>query len=232
MSDKLRAVRVGDRFGRWRVLYATKDSRGRARWLCQCDCLAIKEIAQGSLRSGVSKSCGCFNTECVSVRRRVHGESHRTKEWRAWKDMILRCYNPKNVGYKNYGGRGITVCKEWRKSYSAFLEAVGRAPSPMHTIDRTDNNRGYAPGNVQWITQREQRFNTRRNRILTFRGLSLPLTEWANQTGKPISTISYRLIRGWSVEDALTVPRMSAEESCRKGYAMRWGERKHGASGQ
>jgi hypothetical protein len=100
------------------------------------------------------------------VRHYVHGEAagNGTKEYRAWRAMIYRCYYPNNGKWEHYGGRGITVCTRWRKSYPTFLRDVGRAPSPQHSLDRKDNDGDYKPSNVRWATKKEQAQNRRKRR--------------------------------------------------------------------
>lgn len=86
---------------------------------------------------------------------------HDMPEYHSWAHMIQRCTNPKNKAWKNYGGRGITVCDAWRKAFAAFFAYVGCKPSPEHSIERIDNDRGYEPGNVKWATRSEQSLNRR-----------------------------------------------------------------------
>jgi hypothetical protein len=131
----------------------------------------------------------------------------KTKEYYTWGCLKSRCLNPNDRSYHRYGGRGITVHADWIKSFDAFLEHVGPAPTPKHTIDRIDNARGYEPGNVRWATQTEQQRNRSSNRVLTLNGVSRLLVEWAEDLGVSGAVISERLKNGWSLERALTQPK-------------------------
>lgn len=136
----------------------------------------------------------------------IHGcaaRDHRTPEHWAWTQMRARCRNPKCPSYKNYGGRGISVCPRW-DSFAHFLVGIGPRPSDKHSLDRIDNDGDYEPGNVRWATRWEQQRNMRTNVLLTARGETLVLFEWARRLDVEPSTIQARLKRGWPVEDAVT----------------------------
>jgi len=120
--------------------------------------------------------------------------------------MLQRCLNQKSAHFSDYGGRGITVCEEWRTNFVAFFSHIGKRPSPRHSLDRIDNNGHYEPGNVKWSTQKEQCQNLRRNRIITHNGTTACLTEWSRITGIRPTTISGRINGGWSEGDAVSIP--------------------------
>ncbi len=128
-------------------------------------------------------------------------------EYNTWEGIKQRCHNPNEKRYAEYGGRGITVCVRWRESFEAFLADVGSRPSPEHSLDRLDNDRGYEPGNVRWATRSQQQRNRRTtNHRLTFRGETRCVTEWAEILGISERTLRARAVRGWSAERALTTP--------------------------
>jgi len=119
--------------------------------------------------------------------------------------MLQRCTNPKCPDYHRYGGRGINVCRRWRK-FENFLRDMGEPPSDRHQIDRINNDMGYRSSNCRWVTRRTNGRNTRRNRLLTHKGRSQRLAAWAKETGINVGTIHSRLKAGWPVERALTKP--------------------------
>lgn len=149
------------------------------------------------------------NLNCPPNRRNYrHGayvNGKRTPEYMIWGTMIQRCENPKNKKYAEYGGRGISVCSRWRKSFADFLADMGERPSSDYQLDRYPNNDGnYEPGNCRWASRQQNTQNTRRNRLLTLNGESLALSEWSRRTGLHLDCLRYRLEHGWSVERALT----------------------------
>lgn len=126
---------------------------------------------------------------------------------RTWANMIQRCTNPNNTSYHRYGGRGIKVCKRWR-NFLLFIEDVGVKPTPNHTLERKNNDKGYCPENVRWATFKEQHSNREDSRFLTLGSKCLSLPEWSALTGLPQHCIRSRLKRGWSEIEALCIPKM------------------------
>lgn len=132
-----------------------------------------------------------------------HGK-YRTPEFAVWQTMLRRCYESNHMNFKYYGARGIGVCYEWRNSFAAFLHDVGERPSPKHELDRINNDGDYEPGNVRWITHREQCQNRRTTRIYEYQGQRHCIKEWAALVGMKTGTVQWRLNHGWSIEDALS----------------------------
>lgn len=130
----------------------------------------------------------------------------KTRTYIAWRNMISRCTNPKYAQFSDYGGRGITVCSRWRSSFGCFLEDMGIC-APGLSLDRYPNNNGnYEPGNCRWATRNEQAQNTRTSFLITFNGQTKALSEWSRTVGIRADTIRYRIVSGWSVDHALTLP--------------------------
>lgn len=129
-------------------------------------------------------------------------DTHRA-ERAAWRGMLYRCFDQDSAAYRNYGGRGITVCPEWMGSFDAFLSHVGPKPSPEHSLDRIDVNGDYAPGNVRWATRLEQRRNRRDSRLTTIGGRSMALVDWSRESGVPFSTLYNRIRKGIPPEVAI-----------------------------
>lgn len=119
--------------------------------------------------------------------------------------MKNRATNRNDPHWKWYGGRGIKVCKAWLNSFDAFLADMGECPEGL-TLERIDNNGNYEPGNCKWATQKEQTRNQRRSRILTLGPRTQCLASWAEEAGIGESVIRGRLSRGWTIEQALTIP--------------------------
>jgi hypothetical protein len=135
-----------------------------------------------------------------------------------WKGLKSRCYTPGSDHYQNYGGRGIRVCERWLNSFSDFVSDLGAKPSPVHTLEREDNNGNYEPSNVVWATRKQQMRNTRRNKWLTYNDKTMVLEDWAKFIGISVTGLYGRIYKDyWSIEKALSTPLLSRSEYARRG---------------
>lgn len=199
----------GMRFGRLLALqFAGRNERGHILWKCACDCGNEVLKCGQALRNGSTRSCGCFQRQLAFDRHRIHGEAG-SPEHMVWVSMIQRCINPSHRYWHLYGGRGITVCKQWRgpMGFQTFLRDMGHRPSQSHSIDRfPDNNGPYSPENCRWATRIEQARNRSTNCLITFRGHTLTIQEWSERSGIHKSVIQWRFRHGWSPQRTLTTP--------------------------
>jgi len=145
---------------------------------------------------------------CTKLKKR----NKNNPEWKAnyiWLSMRARCFNQNRKDYKNYGGRGITVCDRWlgKNGFQNFLEDMGLPPKGT-TLDRIENSENYCKENCRWATRKQQNRNKRNNRYLEYNGKRMMLCEWADYLGVKGRLLSVRLNRGWSVEKTLSTPKM------------------------
>lgn len=188
-------------FGHWSVVSRAENAiNGRTRWLCRCRCGRMEIVQSAHLVHGVSKSCGCARPRGEDHPRYKHGLGHGGGVYKIWCSMIQRCENPNTRSFKDYGARGIAVCVKWRKSFTAFAEDMGPRPSPIHTIERVNSSLGYEPDNCRWATPKEQGRNTRRNRIVEYRGRAMSLAEAAELSGVNYWTARWRVDNGRNVD--------------------------------
>lgn len=153
---------TGRRFGRLvAIRQVGSTEQGNAIWLCKCDCGKETEVRSVILRNGVTKSCGCYRSEYQREQQTKHGKS-TTRMARIWYNMKERCLNRNNTSFANYGGRGITVCKEWLADFDNFYRwAICNGYRDDLTIDRINVNGNYEPNNCRWIPKGEQSRNRR-----------------------------------------------------------------------
>lgn len=173
------------------------NKNGDATWLCKCACGELVNVTTDKLNRG-QKGC----RKCSVYR--THGKSG-IREYKIWNGMTQRATNPNDPNYEYYSGRGIGVCERWLK-FENFFEDMGYAPSSKHTLERMENDKGYYKENCKWATMKEQSKNKRNNKVIEYNGDRKCLVDWCDVYGLEKKTLSSRLIKGWSVEAALTTP--------------------------
>lgn len=200
---------TGMRFGYLTVLSRAQNSpTGEAMWNCKCDCGSIVTVGGYSLRNGNTKSCGCLQKEIIVSRNKTHGKSN-SRLYRTYMHMKERCFSKSDKRYKEYGGRGITICDEWsgKSGFENFYKwSMENGYADNLTIDRIDVNGNYEPSNCRWTNMRVQQNNRRNNHTLEYNGETKTLSQWSEITGIKSITILNRLRLGWSVEKALSEP--------------------------
>lgn len=195
---------TGKRFGKLTALYRTRKKCGVSAWVCRCDCGKEKVVRTSLLVNGTAQNCGCEPYK-------KHGLID-TRLYGVWTGMKRRCYEISDKYYKHYGGRGITVCDEWRNDFKSFYDWAmdngydENAPKGKCTLDRINTNGNYEPSNCRWVDLTIQNRNKRNNRMLTFNGETLPMSVWAEKVNISEALLCGRLSNGWSVEKALTLP--------------------------
>lgn len=197
---------TGKRFERLIVLKYLGHSntkRRRPQWSCQCDCGEIITTTSNILQAGHCRSCGCLTREINQKKGTTHGMCY-SREYRSYWAAKIRCFSKNCPEYSSYGGSGISMCDRWRDSFEAFYGDMGPMPPDKRSLDRFPNQTGnYEPGNCRWADNTEQSQNTRKNKVYTYLGQSLCLSEWARRFEISRATINGRLLRGWSFEEAI-----------------------------
>ena len=197
---------TGKKFDRLTVLRRGPDKKTKNGskihyWECVCDCGEVVYVQHYNLTEGSVRSCGCLSRD---VHSRQNGLS-TSRLYNVWAGIKKRCFSETYYAYKNYGGRGITMCDEWKNSFLSFYEwAVSNGYEYGLSIDRIDNDGNYEPSNCRWATRKTQDNNKRQNHFVEHNGESLSLAMWQERTGIRQETIRRRLKMGWSAEKALT----------------------------
>lgn len=187
---------ANQRFGRLVAIeYSHSDAKQRI-WKCKCDCGKTHLVGAYELRSGRIRSCRCIKT--------IHGLA-RSSTYKSWSGMRTRCEDVNYRDYPLYGGRGIKICRRWQK-FINFLADMGVKPTPKHTLDRINNDKGYSKENCRWATWTEQQRNRRNNSRFAYQGKTQLIMEWAKEYGLGRCTLEARLKRGWDFHKALTTP--------------------------
>lgn len=207
--SKSTPLKSGQKFGRLTIIslhhisnkFDGKRKRVRYYYLCKCECGKEKVILKDNL-GRLTNSCGCISKQLAKKRLLKHGLCN-TRLYDIWESMKQRCFYENSISYRNYGGRGITVCDEWKQSFIAFYKwATSNGYQENLTIDRINLDGDYEPTNCRFITMKEQGRNKRNNRVIEYRGESHCISEWAEKMKIKKTTLYQRLKNGWDVEKA------------------------------
>lgn len=185
----------GKKFGKLTVCDRKRNKHGIMGWRCECEC-GGEIIANGTdLVVGRITSCKC--TQHKEKPEFSDVPAKYMPEYISWCRIKDRCFNEKCLDYPNYGGKGITICDEWKTNFAAFLKHIGKRPSPIHSVDRYPNKNGnYEPFNVRWATPKQQSRNLNKNIHLTFEGKTMIQQDWATELGVAHEAIRYHLSKG------------------------------------
>ena len=205
---KKRIDLTGKKFGRLKVLRFAfvKDC---AYWECICDCGNVVNVRGCCLTTGHTQSCGCLQKEKAAKNNINNNVTHgmtKTRIYKRWTGIKNRCQNPHSKDYKNYGGRGISVCDEWQEFIPFYDWAVSNGYRDDLTIDRIDVNGNYEPSNCRWVTTKEQNGNKSDTHHISYKGETLTIPLWCEKFGLNYQTMVSRLHRGWSMERIESTP--------------------------
>ena len=189
---------TGQKFGRLTVIGLSERQSRKTYWICQCDCGNVSEHRSDGLLNGSIKSCGCYKKE-VSAKNVSKNHTHKqsgTRIYRIWQAMKNRCFDINDKRYARYGGRGITVCDEWKNNFLMFYQwAIANGYNENLTIDRINNNGNYCPENCRWATAKEQANNRSSNVIYKIGNVTKQLSEWCELFGLNCKSILARFNR-------------------------------------
>jgi len=185
-------------------------------YLIECYCGKVFTCRLSKIKSGHTRSCGCFHKADMSNRLTKHGLSNH-KLYECWRNMIGRCYDPKNINYPRYGAKGITVCEEWKNDFMSFYNwGIKTGFAKGLELDRFPNNKGnYQPNNCRLATKTENLRNRVNNMYVEYNGENILANEWSKRLGANSNVVYGRIKLGWDIESAVTTPAKSKKYSKR-----------------
>jgi len=197
---------IGRTFGDWEVVEEVQKRNNKRAFLCRCRCGKKFVVMGDNLRNRISTQCMSCSSKIKGKKHATHGMTD-TRIFNLWHGMLERCRNPHHNSYKNYGAKGIKVCTRWEESFEAFLADMGEPPTTKHQLDRYPDQKGnYEPGNVRWVTSKEQNNNRSNNVLITFQGEIHSIAEWAELLGVGSGILYWRVAAGWPVHKVLSTP--------------------------
>lgn len=213
MQGRALIIKNGQAFNMLTVLKEVEKSGAYRQFLCECECGKIGTYKLIQLTTGQTKSCGCLRKKTFVERNTFHDKS-RSKLYKVWTAIKQRCDNKNCNVYHRYGGRGITICKEWYDFNKFDKWANENGYMEGLTIDRADNDGNYTPENCRWVKMKVQCRNKTTNVFIEFNGENLCIQDWANKLDIKFCTMLKR-IRNWDIEKAVTTPKSIKNDSSR-----------------
>ncbi|WP_303984632.1 hypothetical protein [Niallia circulans] len=216
MGSKKHFIRKGERFGRLiAVEQKLRNKKGMLLWTCQCDCGNKTNKLAVELNNGNTRSCGCLRDE-LKIKNATKHNMVNTRIYNIWTTMKQRCYNKNNQKYKNYGGRGITVCDEWLDKANGVLNFYNWSKrngyNDKYTLDRINVNGNYEPNNCRWVDMVTQQNNRRNNTLITINNITKTSAEWEKEYNLRSGLVGERYRRGWTGEELLKNPILRKSE--------------------
>ena len=198
---------TGQTFDRLTVVKRVENDKfGHAQWLCDCICGKTVITRTDSLKRGIARSCGCFRSELMSEKQSKH-RMKNTRIYNIWQLIKRRTTNKNAHAYERYGGKGIKMCSEWLNDFEIFYKwSIENGYRDDLTIDRIDNAKGYCPSNCRWATYEVQNNNTSRNHLITYKGETHTMAEWAKIKNVSYKSLRNRIYKGWDEVEALERP--------------------------
>ena len=188
-------IQPGTRFGRLVVTGSIEPANRRSRSVCRCDCGNIVIRYNTNLKSGLL-SCGCLLSDAHKKHGLTKHGSH-PRLFRIWCGMKTRCYNKNSNIFKYYGGRGISICKDWISDFKSFNDwALSSGYSDDKSIDRINPDGNYEPSNCRWVGHKEQCLNRRSNIHIEIDGVKKLVPEWCEKFGTPEKLARSRIKEG------------------------------------
>lgn len=204
---------TGQQFGKWKVLRYAGSKKCTVYFVCECACGTVKDVKGASLRTGLSKSCGCLRVSFAKRQFTKHGYTKNkvSKTYNAWSHARQRCLNPQDKGWKFYGGRGIRFDQRWADSFEAFLADLGPCP-PGYSLERKDVNGDYSPENCVWLPLFKQAQNRRTSVRIEYQEQTYCLTELTRVLELDYARFYYCFrVKGMPLEEAIALAQPSAK---------------------
>lgn len=200
----LRLNVVGNKYGKLTVKEFVGRKNNSSWFRCECECGGETVTTSNNLVRGHTVSCGCVNKEKLLARSVTHGLSHKHPLYTSWIGMKNRCYYEKHNRFEHYGGKGITVCDEWKDNFKAFYDwAILNGWEKGKSIDRKENDKNYCPENCKFSSIQEQNRNRTSNIFIEWNGRTQCVTDWANEVNYSPATLRQRMKKGWTIEEVL-----------------------------